>query len=96
MKANLTNLRKALRMSARAHNVEFCDWADECQLGIHSEAVPVLADVQMILDSFFGRHDMIETGWGYITIWLEEFMWGNKAEVNEMLLRLALPYGATI
>lgn len=91
MKANIENLKKVLKLCAEAHNnCEFADWEEEGQLGIKSESVPLVADVKMILDAFFGAgtHD-ISVEWGYTTIWLgEEFL----DEVNEYALNLALPH----
>ena len=96
MKANLTNLRKALKACAKAHNAEFCDWSSEGQLGVHSDTPATICDVQMIMDAFYGRHDMTEVSWGYVTIWLEEMMKGNRSDVNEELLAMALPYGTKL
>ena len=96
MKANLTNLRKALRACAKAHNVKFYDWSSEGQLGVHSDTPATICDVQMIMDAFYGRHDMTEVSWGYVTIWLEEMMFRNRSEVNEELLAMALPYGTKL
>ena len=70
MKANIENLKKVLKLCAEAHNnCEFADWEEEGQLGIKSESVPLVADVRMILDAFFGAgtHD-ISVEWGYTTI----------------------------
>lgn len=96
MKANLTNLRKALKACAKAHNARFCDWSGEGQLGVHSVTPAAVCDVQMIMDAFYGRHDMVEISWGYVVIWLEEMMVRNKREVDETLLKMALPYGTEI
>ena len=93
MKANLTNLRKALKVCAKAHNAKFENWANEGQLGINSETPATICDVQMICEAFFGHSDMVEVGWGYTTIWLcDEF----KKEVKEDLMYMALPYGTKI
>lgn len=96
MKANLTNLRKALKICAKAHNAEFCDWSREGQLGVHSDTPGTICDVQMIMDAFYGRHDMTEVSYGYVTIWLEEMMVRNQNEVDEVLLYMALPYGTKL
>ena len=96
MKANLTNLRKALKICAKAHNAEFCDWSSEGQLGVHSDTPGTICDVQMIMDAFYGRHDMTEVSYGYVTIWLEEMMVRNQNEVDEVLLYMALPYGTKL
>lgn len=93
MKANLTNLRKALKASAKAHNAHFRNWSSEGQLGIDKETVPVISDVKMICQAFFGHSGMVETGWGYTTVWLNE---PYLTEVDEATLQFALPYGTKI
>ena len=95
MRANVSNLRKALKASARAHNVKFQDWSDEGQFGLESEVVPVVADARMIAEAFYGdAFGLVETGWGHTTVWVDpEAM---LKEVNEELLKLALPYGTRI
>lgn len=93
MKANITNLRKALKASAKAHNVEFGNWSNEGHFSLGSDAVPVVSDVSMIAEAFFGTSDIVETDWGYTIMWLSvEFL----PEVNESLLALALPAGTEI
>ena len=93
MKANITNLRKALKASADAHNVKFHYWRNDGQMALESEAVPVVADVRMICEAFYGFSAMVEANYGYTTIWLgSEF----EKEVGEGLLALALPYGTQL
>ncbi len=90
MKANLTNLRKALKASADAHKVEFHWWRNDGQITLKSESVPVLADVRMICEAFFGHADMVETDYGYTIVWLGD---GFRESVDEVTLALALPAG---
>ena len=89
MKANIENLKKALQLCAEAHKVEFCDWSEDGQFGLKSESVPVVNDVKMIAEAFYGLGNAdVETDWGYTTIWLsEDFL----DEVGEFTLALALP-----
>lgn len=97
MKANLTNLRKALKACAKAHDCEFEDYSSEGQLLVCSETPATICDVHMILEAFFGNHDAAENnGWGSITIWLDSSMRGNKNDVDERTLALALPYGTKL
>ena len=97
MKANITNLKKVLRLCAKAHKCEFNDWSGEGQLGVGSETPATICDVHMILDAFFGNHDAAEcSGWGCITVWLDESMVRSKRDVDEDTLRLALPYGTKV
>lgn len=92
MKANITNLKKVLRICAGAHKCKFEDWSSEGQLGVNSETPGTICDVQMILDAFFGNHDAAEVSYGYVVVWLDESMVRNRKEVDMRLLSLALPY----
>lgn len=96
MKANITNLKKVLRICAKAHNCRFSDYSCEGQLLVGSMTPGTICDVQMILDAFFGNHDAVETGWGSVTVWLDSSMRGNKNEVDMDLLAMALPYGTKL
>ena len=93
MKANLTNLRNALKASADANNVEFHWWRNDGQITLKSESVPVLADVRMICEAFFGHSDMVETDGGYTIVWLGD---GFREKVDEITLALALPAGTKL
>ena len=94
MKEFIEKLKKAVRECAKAHGVEFCDWSEESQLAVKSESVPVLADMQMICDAFFGSHRCIEVGWGYTNIIYDETT--PLPEIDESLLKMALPDGTVI
>lgn len=98
MKANITNLKKALRVCAKAHNAKFDDWSSEGQLGVWSTTPGTICDVRMILQAFFGDDSAIEVDWNIncITIWLDETMYGNKRDVEEITLSMALPYGTKL
>ena len=94
MKANLTNLRKALEACAKAHNAKFEDWSDEGQLGVWSITPGTICDVKMICEAFFGPNPMmVEPNYGYTTVWLG---YDYLPEVNDGLLYSALPYGTTL
>ena len=90
----IEKLKEAVRQCANAHSVEFCDWKEDTQVAVKSESVPVLADMQMICDAFFGSHRCIEVGWGYTTIMYDETP--PLQEINEELLMMALPAGTVI
>ena len=90
----IEKLKEAVRQCANAHSVEFCDWSTESQLAVKSESVPVLADMQMICDAFFGSHRCIEVGWGYTNIIYDET--APLPEIDENLLKMALPAGTVI
>lgn len=95
MKANLENLKKALKACAEAHQAEFCDWSeDELQIAVKSETVPVVSDVRMICEAFYGSSCMVEVGWGYTNVFCDATE--MLSEVDEKLLRMALPYGCTL
>lgn len=98
MKATIANLKKALKACAKAHNVEYKSWPADGQIGIHSETVPVVADVKMIIEAFYGdfaRNELVETGYGYTTVFLYDTM-NTKNDVDETLLKLALPAGTVL
>lgn len=98
MKATIANLKKALKACAKAHNVEFKNWTADGQVGVHSETIPVVADVKMIIEAFYGnkaRNELVDTGWGYTTIYLYSTM-NTKNDVDETLLKLALPAGTEL
>lgn len=98
MKANLTNLKKALKACAQAHKAEFDDWSSEGQLGVWSTTPGTICDVRMILTAFFGSDEAAEVSEdiGCITIWLDETMVRSKREVDETMLYTALPYGTKL
>lgn len=87
MKANIENLKDAMRRCATAHGATFCDWEDEKQLAIDKANVPTLMDVRMICEAFYGTFSPLEEDCGYSVIWLGmPFL----SEVNEELLNMAL------
>lgn len=95
MKANTETLIKALKACADAHRTEFCDWSTyDSQVAIKSESVPAVSDVRSICEAFFGTTSVVETGWGYTTVYLDETPF--LPEVDEETLRLALPSGTTL
>jgi len=88
MEANIENLKQAMQRCAKAHGAQFCDWSDEDQLAIDKANVPVMADVRMICEAFFGTFSPLDEDWGYTVVWLgTPFL----SEVNVGLLNMALP-----
>lgn len=88
MEANIENLKQAMQRCAKAHGAQFCDWSDEDQLAIDKANVPVMADVRMICEAFFGTFSPLDEDWGYTVVRLGmPFL----KEVNEQLLNMALP-----
>lgn len=96
MKANITNLKRVLKLCAKAHNATFHDWSCEGQLGIHSETMATIYDVRMICQSFGLGAMMVEPSNGYVTVWLDEKLYRNKAEVDLDRCAMALPYGTEL
>ena len=94
MEANMNLLKNALRSCADAHHVEIKEWPADNQVGLHSESVPVISDVRMICEALCGNTRMIETGWGYTTVYLDDVVF--LPEVDESCLRLALPFGTEL
>ena len=98
MKATIANLKKALKACASAHNIEFHYWRDDNNVTLHSDVLPVYADVKMIVESFYGEGamDCVETAWGFTIVWLDCEVMDTKRAVNEDLMYLALPYGTKL
>jgi len=95
MKPAIALLKRALKACACAHNVEYSDWSDEDgQFGIRSESVPVVSDVRMICEAFYGSASMVETGWGYTNVFLDACPF--RDELDEAALKMALPNGTTL
>lgn len=94
MKPTIDLLKKALRECAKAHRAGFSDRTEDEQIGIASESVPTVNDIRMICESFYGHSRMIETGWGYTTVYLDcdEML----DELDETKLRMALPNGTVL
>ena len=97
MKANLTNLRKALKACAKAHNAKFDNWSSEGQLGVWSTTPATICDVQMICEAFFGKTEPsaaeVSNNVNCITIWL---CYDYLPQVDEEKLYMALPYGTKL
>ena len=95
MKANITNLCKALKACAKAHKTKFDDWSSE---GVWSTTPGTICDVRMILSAFFGTDEAAEVSEdiGCITIWLDDSMVRSRRDVDETTLALALPYGTKL
>lgn len=95
MKATRKLLVKALDASAKAHKVEGEHFADEGQYGVYGTTVPIISDVRMICEAFFGKTSMIEVIDDFcITIYMYEEK--LQKQVNEDLLQIALPYGTKL
>lgn len=97
MKANIENLKKALKACAKAHNCDFDDYSDEGQLLVGSETPATICDVHLILDAFYGNHKAAENnGWGSVTVWLSPRMNSSRKDVDMTTLALALPHGTKL
>jgi len=93
MNANVTNLRKALKACAEAHKVEFHWYKEDGQMALKGETVPVISDVRMICQSFFGQDTMVVCSCGFTNVVLGSDF---ADKVDETLLRLALPHGTKL
>ena len=90
----------ALEKCAEAHHAkgELYDYAPgDTQFAVMADSVPVIADLRMIAEAFFGTSRGIvcpDHSWGYVNVLLDaEPM---LPEANEHLLRLALPKGTEL
>ena len=93
---NEQTLVEYLRKVADAHGVEFIDkMADEYQVLLKSESVPVLSDVKSVIEAFcYGvNRGSVECDWGYITVYMYELRGLYRDEVDMNALEKALPRG---
>ena len=93
---NEQTLVEYLRKVADAHGVEFIDdMADEYQVLLKSESIPVLADVKSVIEAFcYGvNRGSVECDWGYITVYMDELRELYRDEVDMNALEKALPRG---
>ena len=89
-------LISALQKCADAHHVE-CVMYSEDEMTFMAVSVPLLADLRMIAEAFFGKTMCVvdpDHSWGYTAFALG--FWPMRKEVDEELLKLALPYGTDI
>ena len=89
----------ALKACAKAHGAEcrlYDDDPDDMQFCINSASVPVVADVEMIAEAFFGstRPVYVDRSWGVTTVYFATSPFLDK--VDEVLLSMALPSGVEI
>ena len=98
MKGTIQLAVEALRKCAEAHHARFEDYTvteDESpQVAIMSDTVPTVADARSICRAIFGTHDIAEVSCGFITVYLDERE--PLEEVDETMLRTALPYGTEL
>ena len=96
MKGTIQLAVKALRKCAEAHRSQFYDYSgqEDQQVCIQGESVPIVADVRSICQAVFGRDDIVEVGWGFTTVYLDQCL--PLEEVDETTLRMALPYGTEL
>ena len=96
MKDRLIN---ALKACAKAHGAEcrlYDDDPDDMQFCISSASVPVVADVEMFAEAFFGstRPVYVDRSWGVTTVYFATLPFLD--EVDEVLLNMALPSGVEV
>lgn len=86
---------EAMKACAEAHRCGFEDLrADDYQVALYSETVPTVADVQTICRAVFGNSSMVDPGWGFTTVYLDEAPFLEKPDME--LLHTALPYGTVL
>lgn len=91
---------KALELCAKAHRVEinvYDEDPDDVQVALMSTKIPVIADVEMIAEAFYGQSYPIvhvDNSWGYVDLLLN--CRPMLTTVNEELLKMALPRGARV
>lgn len=93
-------LIKALEICAKSHKVEFKLYdedPDDVQFAVMSTKVPLVSDMQMIAEAFFGRYGGIvhvDNSWGYADFLLDYFPMLDK--IDEQKLAMALPAGTKL
>ena len=93
-------LIKALQICAKAHKAEshlYDEDKDDVQFAVMSTKLPLVADLQMIAEAFYGRYSGIvhvDNSWGYSDFLLDYFPMLETP--NMELLRLALPHNAKL
>lgn len=90
LKPSITLLCRALAICASAHGADYRPALEEGQVNISANSVPVVADVKLICEAFYGNASMVDSEWG-TTVYLDEADFLKR--VNERLLYLALPFG---
>ena len=93
-------LIKALIKCAKSHKVKYKVYdedKEDVQVVLFSTSIPVVADMQTIAESFYGRYSgivYVDYSWGYSDFLTDNFP--MLKNVNTELLKLALPYGTKI
>ena len=86
---------EALKKCAKSHRVEiniYDEDPDDVQVALMSTSVPVVSDVEMIAEAFYGSSRPVvhvDYGWGFVDLLLDCRPMLEK--VNEELLKMALP-----
>lgn len=86
-------IKRAIARCAEAHHCEYTDMGKEVL--VKGDSPALICDLKLIARAFFGRETpvWIETTWRFTTVVL---IYDFLDEVDEDLLRLALPYGTEI
>lgn len=91
---------EALRKCAKAHKVEFNLYdedPEDVQVAIMSTSIPVVSDVEMIAEAFYGSSRPVvhvDRSWGFVDLLLD--CRPMLERVDEDLLKMALPKGVRV
>ena len=102
MKANIQNLKSVLSLCAQAHKCEYKDYSSMHEIALFSATIPLVADVRMILDAFYGTHPCdcypieVYALFGCTSINLYPTMDTDSEVKDPQLLSLALPHGTDL
>lgn len=89
-------LISALQKCAEAHHVECVMYSDD-EMTFMAASVPLIADLRMIAEAFFGKTMCVvdpDFSWGYTAFALG--FWPMRKNIDEDLLKLALPRGTMV
>ena len=85
-------LRDCIKACAEAHGIKFFDWSkNDLQMAVQGDSVPVVADMQMIVSSFYGSRSPLCVDFGYCNVFMDELPFQESLDLDN--LRMALPNG---
>lgn len=92
-------LIKALIKCAKSHHVDFGLYNEDpndMQFCIMSANVPVVTDVSIITEAFFGstRPVYVDRSWGTVTVFMDTLPFLEHED--EQMIAIALPYGTKL
>lgn len=88
MKPSKQNLITAVKLCANAHERNFEDWSEDDQVAVQGDSVPIVSDMRMICEAFYGNRSFFECDWGYTTIWIDDSSFSEKVDMSKLIMAL--------